>query len=312
LIAKTILKEMLENCHNCLCPNNQATVELDLEKALHENDLERKQLIKDLEKAGVTFPVTELETLASPVLLGPRADPEACHDDHPGDFGEDAAGQKLTWEDYATNMPDDLKNLLRRYYQLEAERENLKAGASTAPNSENGETEEPPLQRMSTPRPPFWFFRNGSVAVVEGPGDCEAQERSSKSRHVWLPGKTNGVDGIDPSSRVTVVYPKEHTRKIRCGALICCLTLIGLISVIVYYATDNEVQATNNLPNSNISGESSAVSEPTSVPCTPQVEINKKCFVRGEPVGTRFQNCDPRKSLLWALEERPTPNSCHI
>jgi hypothetical protein len=291
-----------DNCNNCLCPNgpnDQASLELAREKALEENELERKRLIKDLEKAGVSFPVTELEAMASPRMLGPRPDPEdpeASHDDPPGASGEDFANKKLTSEDYASNMPDDLKDLLRRYYQLEAERDALKGGIITAPNSENGDSEEPPLERLPTPRAPFWFFRRRSVAIVESYGDCEAQERSGRSRHVLLSGKKNGDDANQAFSRVTVVYPQERTEKIRRGALFCCLAFVALIVLTVYFAAfKKEDKASETLPATVVVVESSPVPQPTPAPCTPDVELNKLCFVRGEPVVTSFQNCDPRK-----------------
>lgn len=297
---------VFDDCNNCLCPNKQAEDELVLERALEDNEKERRALIKDLEKAGVTFPVTELEAIPSPAVFGPRQDhhnPEVSLDDPPGSSAEDVANKDLTTEDYATNMPDDLKDLLRRYYQLEAERENLKAGNKTAPNSENGDIEDAPLERMSTPRAPLWFFRNRSVAIVEGDTDLETQERSSKSRHVWVSAK-GGDDSSYTSSRVTVVYPKERTRKIRCWALLFCAALLGLLGAVAYFAvSDDEESNTNSLPNTLISEEeeqdtASPVSQPTPVPCSPNVVVNKACYIRGEPIGTSFQNCNPRK-FLW-------------
>ena len=292
---------MFETCNDCLCPSNQATaeVEIDNKKALQDNESERRRLIKDLEKAGVTFPVTELETMASPRLLGPRTDSvdiEATHDDPPGFSAEGMAKRDLTSDDYATTMPDDLKDLLRRYYQLEAEREALKGGNTTAPNSENGDNEELPLQRISTPRAPYWFFRKRSVAIVEGLEDCETQERSGKSRHVWLPGTTNEDDESQASSRVTVVYSKERTQKIRLTGMLCCLAFLALMAVTVYFALyDEKSEEPETLPASNVVVEASPVPRPTSAPCTPKVEVNKECFVRGEPVVTKLQNCNSRK-----------------
>ena len=301
---------MFDNCNNCLCPGDKATVEVEVEinagKALQDNEAERRRLIKDLEKAGVTFPVTELEAMASPRLLGPRMDAvdiEAGHDDPPGASAEDVAKRDLTSDDYATNMPEDLKDLLRRYYQLEAEREVLKGGTTTAPNSESGENEAPPpLERISTPRAPFWFFRKRSAAMSEGQDHFEAQEQSGDAR---LFGTKNGDDESQASSRVAGVYPKEHTRKIHFIGLLCCLVVLALSALTVYFALYHEKgEVPETLPASNTVVEASPVPQPTSVPCTPNVEVNKECFVRGEQVVTKLQNCNSRK--FWCDDILPS------
>jgi hypothetical protein len=289
---------MFETCNNCLCPGDKATTttatveaEIDAEKALRDNEAERRRLIQDLETAVITFPVTELEAMASPRLLGPRmtdaVDIEASQDDPPGAAAEDVPKRDLTSEDYATNMPDDLKDLLRRYYQLEAEREVLKGGTTTAPNSESGENEAPPLERISTPRAPYWFFRKRSDARSEGQDDFEAQARSGNAR---LPGTMNGDDESQG------VYPKERTQKIHFIGLLCCLVILALSGLIVYFALYHEkTEVPETLPASNIVIEASPVSQPTSAPCTPNVEVSKECFVRGELVVTKLQNCNSRK-----------------
>jgi len=290
----------MDKCSNCLCPNNdqQVNAELEREKALEENEKERRRLIQDLEKAGVTFPVTELEAMASPRILGPRADSE----DPPGASGADmTAGGDLTSQDYATNMPEDLKDLLRRYYQLEAEREALKGGTTTAPNSENGDMEERPPEPISKPpRVPFWFFRRRNPGTVEGQNDYEAQEEQSAK--LTNAGRT-GDDRIHDAP--SGLYRKEsRTRRHPCLTFLCCLVFAGLIISVVYlaaYHEDDVAQPSQSLPAETIVTvvESPPVAAPTEAPCTPEVEVTNDCFVRGEPIVAKFQNCNPRKCFVF-------------
>jgi hypothetical protein len=306
---------MLDNCNNCLCPvgaSDVVTEEIDREKALNDNDWERKRLISDLEKCGVTFPVTELEMTAHRKLLDEYTDPEAGPDsENQGDDGDATiSAENLTNEDYATTMPEDLKNLLRRYYQLEAEREALlrMAGTNTAPNSVDGDAESFSLRRVSTPRAPFWWFRRRSVAIIENEGDrCyEAQERSGTSRHVWVPEK-EGDDRSQSSSHVTVVYPKERARKIRMGLVFCCLVILGLAAVTMYYAMNETEEQVDQLdmngeindsvitPSPTSSPTARQTQRPTNEPCTSAIVITGSCFVRSQSFGVSFNNCDPCK-----------------
>lgn len=286
--------------------------ELTIEQAIQDNDNERKRLIADLEKAGVTFPVTELETLASKRLIGndpikPEGE-KGCRQAPLGASGEAMSNTASTLGEYAINLPDDLKELLRRYYELEAESENLKQGVPMAAtnssfNDEENQTES--LAKVETPRAPFWFFRRRSVAIVENETNrfYEAQERSGRSRHVWIPGK-EGDDTSHNSSRVTVIYPKERTRKIRLGLFVSCFVLMGLIAAIVFYANQhNESESStakalpvgdeSNEPSQSPSPTSKVTPSPTMVKCVDEVVVSKGCFEVGEPVGALFMNCDP-------------------
>lgn len=307
---------MLDDCNNCLCPGTAvdevATEELTQEKALKENELERRRLITDLEKCGVSFPVSEFEMMAHRKLIAEYSDP-ASDPDVECDGDATVSAENLTDADYATSMPEDMKDMLRRYYQLEAEREELQrlAGMSTAPNSVDGDEENQPfsLRRVSTPRAPFWYFRRRSVAIVEneGAGVYEAQERSGKSRHAWIADEEG--DEHSQASRVTVVYPKERARKIRLGLLACCLVMLALAGVTVYYGLDFNENGNEEIvdineevtqPPDEISSSTSAqtappTAQPTVTPCIDEISITGSCFVRSEPFGVRFKNCNPCK-----------------
>ncbi len=296
---------MLDDCRHFLCPNDIAKDEVakehTIEQSLQENERERKRLILDLEKAGVNFPVTELETMASKRLIGEHVRLAGDPEDLPE---QKVVKGHLAQEDYATNMPDDLKELLRRYYQLEAERESLRQGGTeTAPNSVFGDEENQTesLAKVETPRAPFWFFRRRSVAIVENETNrfYETQERSGRSRHVWVPSK-DGDDASHSSSRVTVIYPKEHTRKIRLGLFVCCLILLGLIAVIAFYANQHNEKDSNTTKALPLAAESATKSpadkfspSTTADSCMDEIDLTKGCFVRGEPVGAQFKNCNP-------------------
>jgi hypothetical protein len=304
---------MLDDCNNCLCPGgaNLVNDELALEKALKDNELERKSLINDFENCGVSFPVTELEMYAHRKLLDEYTDPEEGYDGEGQDEDGDAtlSADNLTNEDYATGIPEDLKDLLRKYYQLEAEREELlrMAGTSTAPNSVNGDEEHQPvsLRRVSTPRAPFWYFRRRSVAIVESEGDhvYETQERSGQSRHAWVPDKEG--DDTSHTSHVTVVYPKERARKIRMGMFCCCLVMLGLAAVTVFYAMDfnetEKLEAPDIIEEVQGAFDSAFTTSPTASweaeqePCRDDIFITGNCFVRSETFGARFKNCNPCK-----------------
>ena len=83
---------MMDKCNNCCCPgsnNNDIVVadevarETAKSQALKDNELERKRLICDLEKAGVTFPIAEYEMMAHRKLLAgyTNTDGETGYDD---------------------------------------------------------------------------------------------------------------------------------------------------------------------------------------------------------------------------------------
>lgn len=281
-------------CTDCLHPkkssNDDIMKESLADKIRKDNEAERKRLVSDLEKAGVSLPVAEFEAVVDPKMLHSSLSDGYTSDATNGSLAgnqqqqqqqqqqaillEEALAKKaaLTKADYATNMPDDLKDLLRRHYQGET-------------------TTDTPLVTGDATKSLF--------------SDEESQSNQSVS----------SVGSVNASKSA---FAKERTKKLRTGLMVSCLLLLGLISFAIAYPLNNkdneekevsqldeleeedegenlfepiETESPTQSPTNMFS--SSPTSQPTIEPCTDIVRVVQECYFRGESIVTSFLNCVP-------------------
>jgi hypothetical protein len=270
---------MFDVCNDCLSPRDDqvASEEVALAEIKEKNEKERKRVLEDLETAGVHFPVTQLEAIlerdvatGDDKTVSTEPEEEAASAPVPPLEAVLSAQEQISTEDYATALPEDVKDILRNVMQADekpAKSQREINQLASAANQEN-DVENPELGKGRSPP-------------------------KGRTRRIWLCLAICCI--LLVALLVMVVLLAKNRSKDELA--------YEENAVPVGNETLTDETSSNNI--TDIFSE--AEEEPTASPeteepgegdvvvvvCEAEVSVNENCYSRGEQIIVSFQNCDP-------------------